>query len=163
MNRKLLGLPVLCASLCLAGCLGPRVNYDGESFPATNDVAILKSGADLPKYVVIGRCSVSGSYNSYSFEQLTDRLCRKAESVGADAIYIKNRTVVKTGEEREDQLMNTSPDDPVQMDDDSAGNMELLDRRFTTISTAFTAPQPNSDVPIYKRVEQALFLKKKTR
>ncbi|MDD3117968.1 MAG: hypothetical protein PHQ27_02195 [Victivallales bacterium] len=160
MNRKRLFLPALGLMLSLSGCLGPTIHYSGKTYPSTHSVAILKSGIELPGYTEMGRCSISGDYQSCSFDQLIAQLRHKAAAVGADAIFIQNRTVVATGIAREDQLLDTSPDNPAPVDDDSSEHLAGINRDLSTVSNAFSPPEQQYDTPVYQRTIQAIFLKK---
>ncbi len=161
MKKTSLHLLALCGCLAIGGCIGPDMNYTGKTFPATAKPAVLKNGITLEGYEEMGRCSVSGSYSDYTFEQLEKDVIAKAEAVGADAVYISNKTVVPDGDARLNQLMDTSPTNKMLTDDNSASNVNMLSQQLESRSTAFTKPESIGPVPIYNRVIQAIFLKKK--
>ncbi len=152
-------MTLICSGtvILLAGCFGPSVSYKGETFPPVTDAKLLTVKKQMSGYEVIGHGVVSGEYNSCSLADLKKALVKKANSKGADAVYIKTYEIVKSGEARESQLLDMTTECPV--DDDSSANWEDMEDTF---GANYNQIQDEStDVPIFNRVVRAVFLRKK--
>ncbi len=152
-------MTVICSGtvILLAGCLGPSVSYNGQTFPAVADAKLLTDKKQMSGYEVIGHCSVSGNYSNSTLADLKRSLLKKANAEGADAVYIKTYEIVKSGEAREDQLLDTSAECPV--DDDSSASWEDLENTFG--ATYSQMQQRSEDIPTFTRIIRSVFLKKK--
>lgn len=155
--NHLVALACIGTIILLTGCLGPSVSYKGKTFPAVTDAKLLTDKKQMSDYKVIGRCAVSGEYNSCTLADLKKSLLKKANAEGADAVYIRTYEIVKSGEAREDQLLDMTGECPV--DDDTSASWEDLENIF---GTSYAQMQRDSrEVPTFKRVVRAVFLRKK--
>lgn len=163
MTLKISGMILLTFSVMMCGCLGPRIVYKGEHLAPTTTVKVINNQTQLKDYRKIGKASISGQYQDYSYDELLADLQQKARLVGADAIYIKTYEVVPDGRAREDQTMNTTPNDAWAMDDDSSDGWLNVDQQMTYEynEVGVNSSAMGTDIPIYRRVIKAFFLKKK--
>lgn len=123
-------LPVL-----LTGCI--HFEYEGESFPATEDVEILDVH-DMPgNWKEIGRAVVSGNYQQVDQNDLLDRLLEEALAHGAEALAV---TAVRTM-----PLQNVDPEDELSLaidqNNSAEGNswnslMSDYDRNYGSVGVA---------------------------
>lgn len=72
-------MAVICSGtvILFAGCLGPSVSYNGKTFPAVTDAKLITDKKQMSGYKVIGRCSVSGKYQSCTLADLKKSLLKK--------------------------------------------------------------------------------------
>ena len=87
------------------GCM--HFQYKGAEFTPTEKAHVYESKKSIPdqKYLLIGKCVVTGRYNEVTREKMYLRLQKEAESKGADAVLITAYQIVPTGIS-EDGLMN---------------------------------------------------------
>ncbi len=137
------------------GCVS--VSYSGKSYEPTTNVEVIQKQKDIPAgYEIMGKAAATAPEAEGSRQDLEKKLVQKAKDKGADAVMITLYELVKTGEERVDQLMDTSPvNTGWGMDVDTEGDIRQLNSSNTS---------PNSgarvETPVYQAVMKAVFLKK---
>lgn len=89
----LAGLVLFAATGCM------NFQYQGAEFTPTGKASIYEHKKNIPdkKYLVMGKCVVSGRYNDITREEIYLRLQKEAESKGADAVLIRAYQIVPTG------------------------------------------------------------------
>jgi uncharacterized protein YbjQ (UPF0145 family) len=137
------------------GCV--NVSYKGASYPPTEKVEIVKKQKGIPAgYTVMGKAVATAPSEEGSRQEMENRIIKKAKSEGADAVMIVLFELVKIGEERDDQFMDTSYDNAGWgMDVDTQGDTNQMDYSHTG-----TTPSERMDTPVYKSLMKAVFLKK---
>ena len=154
-NLKVIILSLLATSL-FAGCV--NIQYSGKSYSPTKNVKFFAKKAAIKKpYTVMGK-AVATAPEHFTTEEVEDSLVSKAEAEGANAVLLVSFAKVKSGEAREDQILNDDAPESWKVDDDSASNWNLLQGTF-----ANTDSPSNSDgeETTYKIIVKALFLKYK--
>jgi len=140
----------------LQGCTS--VSYDGKTYAPTSNIEIVKKQKGIPDgYELMGKAVASAPADEGGSQQdLEKKLIHKAKDKGADAVMIILYEQVKTGEERDDQLMNTSPvNTGWGMDVDTEGDIKMINSADTAVSRS-----DRMETPVYKAVMKAVFLKK---
>lgn len=142
---------MVLAVITLTGCVS--VNYMGDNYESTTDVKLFEDRALIPEdFVEIGKCVAYGRYDTYSKEEICEKIRTKAEKVGADVVYIYAYQVVPesiiTG--RVENVWNDYTSDAVwqRMDNDFAS--------YGQIGKDTTSKRATSS---YMRVVRAEFLK----
>ena len=137
------------------GCVS--VSYNGKSYPATENVEVVKKQKDIPAgYELMGKAMATAPAEEGSRQEMEAKIIQKAKSKGADAVMVVLYEQVKIGEEREDQFMDESHDNAGWgMNVDTEGNTNEINFFDTR-----TTPGERRETPIYKSVIKALFLKK---
>ncbi|HCE45420.1 MAG TPA: hypothetical protein DET40_17920 [Lentisphaeria bacterium] len=153
--------PALLAAIVITlavaqGCTS--VSYDGKTYAPTTSVEIVKKQKGVPDgYELMGHAVASAPANEGGSQQdLEKKLVHKAKDKGADAVMIILYEQVKSGEERDDQLMNTSPvNTGWGMNVDTEGDIRMID----SVSGSATRAD-RTGTPVYKAIMKAVFLKK---
>lgn len=84
------------AALIAVGCISRE--YQGETFPATEEVRIFEDAAKIPEaFTVVGKYVCSGRYNQFTREELYRRAVEDAEKKGADGVLVRAYQIVPTG------------------------------------------------------------------
>jgi len=101
---RLIALTALLAFFAV-GCM--NFQYKGAAFTPTDKAHIYENKKKIPdqKYILMGKCVVSGRYNEVTREKMYLRLQKEAEKQGADAVLITAYQIVPTGIS-EDGLLN---------------------------------------------------------
>lgn len=160
MKLKLAGLSVAAAVLLSYGCAS--VSYQGETLPPSTAVKVLKNQGQTTGYRQLGTAVISGSYTDYSYEELMQKLSKKAKSVGADAIYVAEYEVMPVDMVRDDQLLNMTSKSFNLVNDRSGQDLSILDNQINDHYSRIGATSVRDPKTYtYKRVIKALFLKKK--
>jgi hypothetical protein len=107
----------------------------------------------------MGQAYATAQYQEYSREEMMTKLEKKAEESGADAIQVTAYEIVPSGEVREDQLLNNTPNNAWALDDDSQSSWTRLDQNFDYGYGQINGKQMSTDVRTYKRVIKANFLR----
>ncbi len=144
------------ALFLLAGCIS--VSYKGESFPATEKVQLLKGMKKVPEgYKIMGKVIAHAPSEDFSNGEIINKITSRAEAEGADAVLIQSLEELKTNEVREDEFLDKTPDPNVGwgVDDNFDGDIKKVDDDFGD-----TRKNKKVEVPVYRTVIKALFLKK---
>lgn len=164
MILKISAPMLLAGCVMMCGCLGPRISYKGEQLTPTSAVKLIPNTDQLKNYSPIGKATVSGAYERFSYDELVKDLEKKACAVGADAVYIRSYEVIPSGSERIDQAMNMTPDNAWSSDVDSDSGWSYLQQDMD-YQYGEVLGNPNvamkTDTPTYRRVIKAIFLKRK--
>lgn len=78
--------------LCCAGCM--QIDYVGKKFPASGNVKIFRSEAEVPsgEYTIIGRFTVNTKTELHPYE-VEDAIFERAAEYGGDAaVHVENFT-----------------------------------------------------------------------
>ncbi len=90
--RTMLAIPAL---LLVAACA--HVDYVGQSYPPTNHVDVFFTEGDVPhEYAVMGKV-VATANDLVSAEKLQQKIVRKAQDHGADAVVLTGLERYKSG------------------------------------------------------------------
>jgi hypothetical protein len=142
-----------------SGCI--NIDYVGKTFPPTTKVKVYQMNAKIRRpYDVMGKAYATAKYQEYSREEMMAKLEKKAEDAGANAILITAYEIVPSGEVREDQLLDNSPNNAWALDDDSQSSWTRLDQNFD-YGYGQIGKQISTDVRTYKRVLKVEFLRYK--
>ncbi|MFZ2658336.1 MAG: hypothetical protein WAX69_25610 [Victivallales bacterium] len=158
---KILSKPAFFSAMIISfafalGCTS--VSYDGKTFAPTSSVEVVKKQKGIPDgYELMGHAVASAPADEGGSQQdLEKKLIQKAKDKGADAVMTILYEQVKTGEERDDQLMNTSPvNTGWGMDVDTEGDIRMIDSANTAQNRG-----DRMGTPVYKAIMKAVFLKK---
>lgn len=147
---RYVAMAVLAAGM-LTGCVS--VKYQGDTYPATGDVKLFENRSLIPEnYVSIGKCVAYGRYDSFNKNAICEKVRSRAESVGADAVYIYAYQVIP-------ESVVTGAVERVWDDGTSNTEWSRLERDFASygqIGKNSTAPYAHDS---YMRVIRAEFLK----
>ena len=152
--RSLLLCAMLITTAFAIGCVS--VSYKGKSCPSTETVEVLKNQKEIPAgYEAMGNAVASGPSEDFTREDIEKKLIKRAKSEGADAVMIVLFEEVKTGEEREDEFLDTNPvNTGWGMATNTEGDLKMHD-------TAVPGAGSKNEIFTFKTIIKAVFLKKK--
>lgn len=141
---------VLAAGV-LTGCVS--IKYEGDSYPPTVDVKLFEDRTLVPEdFVTVGRCVAYGRYDTFTKNQICEKIRTRAGEAGADAVYIYAYQVVP-------ESVVTGAIEQVWDDSTSGTVWHRMDRDFASygqIGKDTTSAHAHSS---YMRVLRAQFLK----
>ncbi|GEM_PF-2045064 len=147
---RYVAMAVLAAGL-LTGCVSVR--YEGDSYPATEEVKLFEDRSLIPEnYVTIGKCLAYGRYDTFSKNQICEKVRSKAENTGADAVYIYAYQVIP-------ESVITGGGDRVWDDGTSNTEWYRLEQDFSSYGQIGKDPKSTHARSSYMRVVRAEFLK----
>lgn len=120
--RQFSGCLLLAATA--GGCLA--TGYQGESFPATNEVVLLpRNDAPPAGYVLMGRGWVAGEASGTTRRELEKRMISLAKKHGADAMVVMGTILVPDGRKVNDENDNVIE---AGSDPDQTGTLVAFDQ-----------------------------------
>jgi len=125
-------------AVAAAGCL--NTGYQGESFPATDEVIVLPRNSAPPAgYTLIGRGWVAGEASATTRKDLEKRMEKLARKHGADALVVMGMTLVPEGRKVDDGTENViaAGSDPDQTRTLMSFNQDLESVSANGTSTRF--------------------------
>lgn len=104
MNRKL-SIPWILLLLILVGGCGPTVYYLGDTYESSNSLQVFYDEEEVEgPYTVMGKMTTDKS-RKYKPEPVKEKMIRKAQQYGADAIIFSDFYVMRLESEKEDRLV----------------------------------------------------------
>ena len=104
MSRKYFFPRILLLLFTLSGC-GPTIYYLGDTYESSNSLQVFYDEEEVEgAYTVMGKMTTDKS-RKYKQEQVKEKMIRKAQQFGADAIIFSDFYVMRLESEKEDRLV----------------------------------------------------------